>query len=55
MVDAMYVCVRVMKLCSSFKLQIAQRVAAEFFEQGDMERKELNLEPIVSSVNHHGN
>ena len=52
MVDS--VCVRVMKLCS-FKLQIAQRVADEFFEQGDMERKELNLEPIVSSVNHHGN
>lgn len=37
------------------QLKIAERVADEFFEQGDMERKELNLEPIVSTDCHHGN
>lgn len=29
--------------------QIAELVATEFFEQGDKERRELNIEPIVSS------
>lgn len=29
-------------------LQIAELVAAEFFDQGDKERKELNIEPTVS-------
>lgn len=28
-------------------LQIAELVATEFFEQGDKERRELNIEPIV--------
>lgn len=28
--------------------QIAELVATEFFEQGDKERQELNIEPIVS-------
>lgn len=28
--------------------QIAELVAAEFFDQGDRERKELNIEPAVS-------
>lgn len=28
--------------------QIAELVATEFFEQGDKEREELNIEPIVS-------
>lgn len=27
--------------------QIAELVATEFFEQGDKERRELNIEPIV--------
>ena len=35
-------------------MKIAERVADEFFEQGDIERKELNLEPIVST-DYHGN
>lgn len=30
--------------------QIAELVATEFFEQGDKERRELNIEPIVSSL-----
>lgn len=29
-------------------LQIAELVATEFFEQGDKERRELNIEPSVS-------
>lgn len=29
-------------------LQIAELVATEFFDQGDKERKELNIEPTVS-------
>lgn len=28
--------------------QIAELVATEFFEQGDKERRELNIEPSVS-------
>ena len=28
--------------------QVAELVASEFFEQGDMERSQLNSEPIVS-------
>ena len=28
--------------------QVAQLVASEFFEQGDIERNELHEEPIVS-------
>lgn len=31
--------------------KVAELVANEFFEQGDIERKELKLEPIVSSKN----
>lgn len=31
-------------------MQIAELVATEFFEQGDKERRELNIEPIVSTV-----
>lgn len=31
-----------------FCFQIAQLVATEFFEQGDKERRELNMEPSVS-------
>lgn len=38
-------------LCLS--LQIAELVATEFFEQGDKEREELNIEPIVSSLPAH--
>lgn len=30
-------------------MQIAELVATEFFEQGDKEREELNIEPIVST------
>ena len=30
--------------------RVADLVASEFFEQGDMERNELHLEPIVSTV-----
>lgn len=33
-------------VCSLF--QIAELVATEFFDQGDKERKELNIEPAVS-------
>ena len=33
--------------------QIAQLVAGEFFEQGDLERSKLQQEPIVSSVVHY--
>lgn len=29
-------------------LQIAELVATEFFDQGDKERQELNIEPTVS-------
>ena len=29
-------------------LQVAYLVASEFFEQGDRERRDLQLEPIVS-------
>lgn len=29
-------------------MQIAELVATEFFEQGDKERRELNIEPSVS-------
>ena len=28
--------------------EVAQLVASEFFEQGDMERSKLNMEPMVS-------
>ena len=28
--------------------RVAELVASEFFEQGDLERNDLNLEPIVS-------
>ena len=31
---------------------IAQLVAREFFEQGDLERHQLNEEPIVSTLDH---
>lgn len=31
-------------------MQIAELVATEFFEQGDKERQELKIEPIVSSL-----
>lgn len=30
--------------------RVAILVASEFFEQGDMERTDLNIEPIVSTV-----
>ena len=30
--------------------RVAMLVASEFFEQGDMERTDLNIEPIVSTV-----
>lgn len=30
-------------------IQIAELVATEFFEQGDKERQELNIEPSVSA------
>lgn len=30
-------------------MQIAELVATEFFEQGDKERRELNIEPSVSA------
>lgn len=33
-------------------MQIAELVATEFFEQGDKERRELNIEPSVSAVCH---
>lgn len=29
--------------------RVAELVSSEFFEQGDMEKQELNLTPIVSS------
>ena len=29
-------------------VQVAELVASEFFEQGDMEREKLNIIPIVS-------
>lgn len=29
-------------------MQVAELVATEFFEQGDKERRELNIEPTVS-------
>ncbi len=31
-------------------VQIAELVATEFFEQGDKERRELNIEPSVSAM-----
>lgn len=31
-----------------YLFQIAELVATEFFDQGDRERKELNIEPAVS-------
>lgn len=31
-------------------MQIAELVATEFFEQGDKERSELNIEPSVSAT-----
>ena len=31
-------------------MQVAGLVTAEFFEQGDMEREDLNLEPIVRTL-----
>ena len=41
-----------MRVCvcvsSSDGLQVAYLVASEFFEQGDRERMDLQLEPIVS-------
>lgn len=33
-------------------VQIAELVATEFFEQGDKERRELNIEPSVSAFFH---
>lgn len=30
--------------------RVADLVTSEFFEQGDMERQELNITPIVSSL-----
>lgn len=35
-------------------LQIAELVAEEFFEQGDKERRELNIEPIVGTPDSSG-
>lgn len=32
--------------------RVAELVSSEFFEQGDMERQELNIMPIVSIVAH---
>jgi dual 3',5'-cyclic-AMP and -GMP phosphodiesterase 11 len=31
--------------------RVAELVSSEFFEQGDIEREELNITPIVSSKN----
>ena len=31
-------------------MQVAELVASEFFEQGDVEKNELNLQPIVNGV-----
>lgn len=31
--------------------RVAELVASEFFEQGDLERNDFNLEPIVSLTN----
>lgn len=31
--------------------RVADLVSSEFFEQGDMEKQELNITPIVGSVN----
>ena len=39
------------RLIHSFAFkQVAELVASEFFEQGDMERFQLNAEPIVSKT-----
>lgn len=35
--------------------KVAELVASEFFEQGDMERSQFHSEPIVSSYNPTGN
>ncbi len=37
-------------VCKPWEVQqrVAHLVAAEFFEQGDLERSRLNLEPMVS-------
>lgn len=37
-------------ICLLHLMQIAELVATEFFEQGDKERQELNIEPIVSKL-----
>lgn len=37
-------------ICLFHLMQIAELVATEFFEQGDKERQELNIEPIVSNL-----
>ena len=31
-------------------VQVAELVASEFFEQGDIEKNDLNLQPIVNEV-----
>ena len=36
----------------SIQYRVAQMVTAEFFEQGDMEREDLQVEPIVSPPVH---
>lgn len=33
--------------------EVALLVAGEFFEQGDLERSRLNLEPMVNNNNNH--
>ena len=33
-----------------YHFQVAHLVAEEFFQQGDLEQKELNVTPIVSNV-----
>lgn len=43
----------ILHIWSVCPLQIAELVATEFFEQGDKEREELNIEPIVSSLPAH--
>ena len=42
------VCVCTCMHVTSCVLQVAHLVASEFFEQGDRERNDLQLEPIVS-------
>lgn len=37
--------------CRQTQKVVAELVASEFYQQGDIEKEQLNIEPIVSKIN----